>query len=47
MCGICGIFNYADTSPELTQDLIAGMRDTMSHRGPDDVSGDVFVEHGI
>ncbi len=36
MCGICGIFNYANTNFKLTQDLIISMRDTMSHRGPDD-----------
>jgi asparagine synthase (glutamine-hydrolysing) len=36
VCGICGIFNYADTNFELTAELIAHMRDAMIHRGPDD-----------
>jgi asparagine synthase (glutamine-hydrolysing) len=36
VCGICGIYNYADTNFEVTAELIAHMRDTMIHRGPDD-----------
>lgn len=36
MCGICGIFNYAGTNFEVTEELVTRMRDTMVHRGPDD-----------
>ena len=36
MCGICGIFNYSATYPEINETLITSMRDTMIHRGPDD-----------
>jgi len=43
MCGICGIFNYAGTSFEITEDLIIEMRDTMIHRGPDDAG--VYVSN--
>ncbi len=36
MCGICGVFKYASSSFEITEELIVRMRDTMTHRGPDD-----------
>jgi len=36
VCGILGIHNYANGSVPLTENLIAGMRDTIRHRGPDD-----------
>ena len=36
MCGICGIFNYANSNFEINKKLIIKMRDTMIHRGPDD-----------
>lgn len=36
MCGICGVFKYASSSFEITEELIIRMRDTMTHRGPDD-----------
>lgn len=35
MCGICGVFSYASTEGAVTEDLVASMRDTMTHRGPD------------
>src|SRR5688572_27019296 len=34
MCGICGIA-YSDPHARGDQDLVASMRDAMSHRGPD------------
>ena len=37
MCGILGIRNYANGSVPLEETLVARMRDTMRHRGPDDV----------
>jgi asparagine synthase (glutamine-hydrolysing) len=36
MCGICGIYEYGRASGGVTVDLVASMRDTMVHRGPDD-----------
>jgi len=35
MCGICGIV-YPDRTDPLSEDLLLGMRDTLTHRGPDD-----------
>jgi len=36
MCGICGVFKFADTRLEITAGLLKRMTDTMRHRGPDD-----------
>ena len=36
MCGIAGIFNYSNTQPEITQELLTRMSDIIRHRGPDD-----------
>ena len=36
MCGICGIYEYAVSAPTVSDSLIVLMRDTMTHRGPDD-----------
>jgi asparagine synthase (glutamine-hydrolysing) len=36
MCGICGIYEYGMGSPAVDESLVARMRDTMRHRGPDD-----------
>ncbi|HJZ68625.1 MAG TPA: asparagine synthase (glutamine-hydrolyzing) [Blastocatellia bacterium] len=36
MCGICGIYEYGLSEPAVTDALVVGMRDTMTHRGPDD-----------
>jgi len=50
MCGICGIYEYGVSQPALSDSLVVRMRDTMSHRGPDDagvyVSGDRRVGLG-
>jgi asparagine synthase (glutamine-hydrolysing) len=35
MCGICGVWNYGDGQPVGRANLVA-MRDTLTHRGPDD-----------
>src|SRR5262245_53270339 len=44
MCGICGVYEWGTAEPSVTGSLIAGMRDEMAHRGPDDagvyVTGD-------
>lgn len=34
MCGIVGIINFNNTP--ISEDILLGMRDTLSHRGPDD-----------
>jgi asparagine synthase (glutamine-hydrolysing) len=36
MCGICGIYEYGASRPNIDDDLVVRMRDTMTHRGPDD-----------
>ncbi len=36
MCGICGIYNYAEFSPPADPALIKAMMDAMLSRGPDD-----------
>lgn len=36
MCGICGIYEYGVSEPAINETLVARMRDTMTHRGPDD-----------
>ncbi|MBI2457920.1 MAG: asparagine synthase (glutamine-hydrolyzing), partial [candidate division NC10 bacterium] len=41
MCGIVGVYNYGNPGLPLQAGTIAGMRDTMEHRGPDDAG--VFV----
>jgi len=35
MCGIVGIFNHSTAQP-VSEDLLRKMRDSMTHRGPDD-----------
>ena len=36
MCGICGVYEYGASEPGITSSLVARMRDTLTHRGPDD-----------
>jgi asparagine synthase (glutamine-hydrolysing) len=36
MCGICGIYEYGVSQSHVDESLVVRMRDTMSHRGPDD-----------
>ena len=36
MCGICGIYEYGVSEPAVSDSLVVRMRDTMTHRGPDD-----------
>ena len=36
MCGICGIYEYGVSEPDVNASLVSRMRDTMAHRGPDD-----------
>src|SRR5581483_2910711 len=35
MCGILGLHNYGNISVPINESLIARLRDTMTHRGPD------------
>ena len=36
MCCICGIFNYANSSFDIKEELLTSMCRQISHRGPDD-----------
>ena len=45
MCGICGIWEYNSTNAHVDLSLIEEMRDTMSHRGPDD-KGAKILDNG-
>src|SRR3989442_7210 len=45
MCGICGVWKYGATRGNITKELLASMRDVMTHRGPDD-KGAVIVDQG-
>jgi asparagine synthase (glutamine-hydrolysing) len=42
MCGICGIWEYGATEGRIDLSLVAGMRDEMRHRGPDDEGAALF-----
>lgn len=42
MCGITGIWEYAASTGSVDADLLARMRDTMAHRGPDDTGLHTF-----
>ena len=36
MCGICGVFEFGSNGKRVDETTLARMRDTMTHRGPDD-----------
>ena len=36
MCGICGVYEYGVVQGRVDAELVVRMRDTMTHRGPDD-----------
>jgi len=42
MCGICGIWEHGATEARIELSLVAGMRDKMRHRGPDDEGATLF-----
>jgi asparagine synthase (glutamine-hydrolysing) len=44
MCGIVGIINKK-RSEKVTEPLIKGMRDTLTHRGPDDAG--IFIDNNV
>jgi asparagine synthase (glutamine-hydrolysing) len=46
MCGICGVWNYADNRP-VSPDLLDRMMAVQSHRGPDDSGCHRDVERGV
>src|SRR5256714_10181589 len=43
MCGICGVWEYGAARGDVGRELLVSMRDTMTHRGPDD-AGDVIFD---
>src|SRR5258706_2129652 len=47
MCGICGIYEYGLNRPGVDAELVARMRDTMSHRGPDDAGVYVSADRRV
>jgi len=44
MCGICGIINLGE-APVITEETMLRMRDTMTHRGPDDAG--LYIDSGV
>lgn len=42
MCGICGVWEYGAARGKVAREMIAGMRDEMQHRGPDDAGELIF-----
>src|SRR5688572_426548 len=44
MCGICGIWEYGANEGRVELPLLQTMRDTMTHRGPDDEGASIFDE---
>src|SRR5438067_9209609 len=42
MCGICGVWEYGAARGDVGRELLVSMRDTMTHRGPDDAGELVF-----
>ncbi|HEY0431723.1 MAG TPA: asparagine synthase (glutamine-hydrolyzing), partial [Pyrinomonadaceae bacterium] len=44
MCGICGIWEYGASDGRIELSLVERMRDTMTHRGPDDEGSLLFDE---
>ncbi|MFQ5876382.1 MAG: asparagine synthase (glutamine-hydrolyzing) [Acidobacteriota bacterium] len=50
MCGICGVFEFGSAEPAVDEATLTRMRDTLTHRGPDDaglyVSADRRVGFG-
>lgn len=42
MCGICGVWEYGAAEGRVEVSPVGRMRDTMSHRGPDDAGAAVF-----
>ncbi|MCB0162677.1 MAG: asparagine synthase (glutamine-hydrolyzing) [Anaerolineae bacterium] len=43
MCGIAGIYAFGEQAPLVSRELVETMRDTMTHRGPDDAG--IFVSN--
>jgi asparagine synthase (glutamine-hydrolysing) len=44
MCGICGIWEYGASEGRIDLSLVERMRDSMTHRGPDDAGAKVLDE---
>jgi asparagine synthase (glutamine-hydrolysing) len=42
MCGICGVWEYGAAERHVERALVERMRDTMTHRGPDDAGAQVL-----
>ena len=44
MCGICGVWEYGASDGRVESALVRRMRDSMTHRGPDDAGELIFDE---
>src|SRR5918912_146378 len=44
MCGICGVWEYGASEGRVDEALLTRMRDSMTHRGPDDAGHLLFDE---
>src|SRR5437867_2055145 len=42
MCGICGVWEYGAARGNVEREMLASMRDVMTHRGPDDAGELIF-----
>jgi asparagine synthase (glutamine-hydrolysing) len=42
MCGICGVWEYGASEGRVGRALVERMRDTLTHRGPDDAGAQTF-----
>jgi asparagine synthase (glutamine-hydrolysing) len=42
MCGICGVWEYANAGGRVESTLVERMRDTMAHRGPDNTGVEIL-----
>jgi len=47
MCGICGIFNYGNSTSTFDEALLIKMSDTIRHRGPDDAGTFISLDKRV
>ena len=47
MCGICGIYNYGQSTNAFDESLLIRMSDTIKHRGPDDSGTFISSNHRV
>ncbi len=47
MCGICGIFEFGSGDHPVEEKVVVRMRDTLTHRGPDDAGVYISVDRRV